>query len=51
MTLQGYDIRGFCAIYECINQTGIRLRNMEVLIARGFKNYAAVVEEDFPIDT
>jgi hypothetical protein len=35
----------------CINQTGMRLKNMDILIARGFKNYAAVVEEDFPIDT
>ncbi len=51
ITLQGYDIGGVCAIYERINQTGIRLKNMDILIARGFKNYAAVVEEDFPIDT
>jgi hypothetical protein len=50
VTLQGYDIGGVCAIYERINQTGMRLKNMDILIARGFKNYAAVVEEDFPID-
>ncbi len=51
ITLQGYDIGGVCAIYERINQSGIRLKNMDILIARGFKNYATVVEEDFPIDT
>jgi len=47
--LEGYDIDGVCGIYERINQTGIRLTNMDILIARGFKNYATVVEEDFPI--
>jgi hypothetical protein len=43
------DIGSVCAIYERINQTGMRLKNMDILIARGFKNYATVVEEDFPI--
>ncbi len=47
--LEGYDIAGVCAIYERINQTGMRLKNMDILIARGFKNFATVVEEDFPI--
>jgi len=49
ISLQGYDISGVCAIYERINQTGMRLNNMDILIARGFKNYSTVVEEDFPI--
>ncbi len=49
INLEGYDIEGVCAIYERINQTGMRLKNMDILIARGFKNYATVVEEDFPI--
>jgi hypothetical protein len=49
INLQGFDIAGVCAIYERINQTGTRLKNMDILIARGFKNYATVVEEDFPI--
>lgn len=49
ISLEGYDIEGVCAIYERINQTGTRLKNMDILIARGFKNYATVVEEDFPI--
>jgi hypothetical protein len=47
--LEGYDIAGVCGIYERINQTGVRLTNMDILIARGFKNYATVVEEDFPV--
>jgi hypothetical protein len=47
--LEGYDIAGVCAIFERINQTGVRLKNMDILIARGFKNFAAIVEEDFPI--
>jgi uncharacterized protein with ParB-like and HNH nuclease domain len=49
ISLEGFDIAGVCGIYERINQTGVRLTNMDILIARGFKNYAAVVEEDFPI--
>jgi uncharacterized protein with ParB-like and HNH nuclease domain len=47
--LEGFDIAGVCAIYERINQTGMRLKNMDILIARGFRNYSTVVEEDFPI--
>ncbi len=47
--LTGFDVEGVCGIYERINQTGVRLTNMDILIARGFKNYATVVEEDFPI--
>ncbi|HTY64218.1 MAG TPA: DUF262 domain-containing protein [Acidobacteriota bacterium] len=49
ISLEGYDIAGVCGIYERINQTGVRLTNMDILIARGFKNYATVVEEDFPV--
>ena len=47
--LEGFDVAGVCGIYERINQTGVRLTNMDILIARGFKNYSTVVEEDFPI--
>jgi hypothetical protein len=49
INLEGFDMSGVCAIFERINQTGMRLKNMDILIARGFKNYATVVEEDFPI--
>jgi hypothetical protein len=47
--LEGFDLQGVCGIYERINQTGVRLTNLDILIARGFKNYDTVVEEDFPI--
>jgi hypothetical protein len=49
INLDGFDIAAVCSIYERINQTGMRLKNMDILIARGFKNYATIVEEDFPI--
>jgi hypothetical protein len=49
ISLHGFDIESVCAIYERINQTGVRLKNMDILIARGFKNYSTVVEEDFPV--
>ena len=47
--LEGYDISSVCAIFERINQTGIRLDNLDILIARNFENCNTVVEEDFPI--
>jgi hypothetical protein len=47
--LKGFDLEGVCSIYERMNQTGMRLQHMDILIARGFKNYATVVEEDFPV--
>ena len=37
ISLEGYDIAGVCGIYERINQTGVRLTNMDILIARGFQ--------------
>jgi hypothetical protein len=51
MNLEGFDIAGVCAVYERINQTGTRLNNLDILIARGFENSAIVVDEDFPITT
>lgn len=48
-SLEGYDISDVCGIYERINQTGMRLTNMDILIARGFKNYSGIIEEDFPV--
>lgn len=47
--LEGFDVADVCAIYERMNQTGMRLQNIDILIARSFKNYSTVVEEDFPI--
>jgi hypothetical protein len=48
INLEGFGVAAVCAIFERINQTGMRLNNMDILMARGFKNYATVVEEDFP---
>ncbi len=47
--LEGYDVSSVCAIFERINQNGIRLENMDILIARSFDNCDTVVEEDFPV--
>ena len=47
--LEGYDIPSVCAVFERINQTGIRLDNLDILIARSFEDCDTVVEEDFPI--
>jgi uncharacterized protein with ParB-like and HNH nuclease domain len=46
--LQGFDIAGVCAVYERINQTGVKLKNMDILIARCFQDNPTVIEEDFP---
>jgi uncharacterized protein with ParB-like and HNH nuclease domain len=48
INLEEFDIAAVCSIFERINQTGMRLQNMDILIARSFKNYATVVDEDFP---
>jgi len=47
--LEGYDTSCVCTIFERINQTGTRLENQDILIARSFGNCDTVVEEDFPI--
>jgi uncharacterized protein with ParB-like and HNH nuclease domain len=47
--LEGYDIRGVCAVFERINQNGTKLDNLDILIARSFENCDTVVEEDFPV--
>jgi hypothetical protein len=47
--LRGFNVADVCAIFERMNQSGKRLENLDILIARGFRNYATVVEEDFPV--
>ncbi|MBN2320708.1 MAG: DUF262 domain-containing protein [Acidobacteria bacterium] len=47
--LEGYDISSVCAVFERINQNGVKLDNLDILIARSFENCDTVVEEDFPI--
>lgn len=50
VNLTDLGIACVCGIYERINQTGQRLKNIDILIAGGFKNYATIIEEDFPIN-
>lgn len=47
--LEGFDVSSVCAVFERINQTGIRLNHTDILIARGFQDSNIIVEEDFPI--
>jgi uncharacterized protein with ParB-like and HNH nuclease domain len=47
--LEGFDVSSVCAVFERINQTGIRLGLTDILIARGFRDSAIIVEEDFPV--
>jgi hypothetical protein len=45
--LQGYTMRGVCDVFERMNRTGVRLENLDIIIARNFRNYDTVIEEDF----
>jgi uncharacterized protein with ParB-like and HNH nuclease domain len=47
--LENYDIPSVCAVYERINRNGVKLDNLDILIARSFKNDPTVVDEDFPV--
>lgn len=47
--LENFDIRSVCAVYERINQNGIKLDNLDILIARSFGNDPTIVDEDFPV--
>ncbi|HSW40869.1 MAG TPA: hypothetical protein VLL97_15410, partial [Acidobacteriota bacterium] len=48
INLDGFSVEDACAIYERINRAGRRLENIDMLIARGFRNYDTVIDEDFP---
>jgi hypothetical protein len=43
--ISGFDIKGVCEIFERINQEGMRLKNMDLIISRSFHNYECVTEE------
>jgi len=43
--ISGFDIKGVCEIFERINQEGMRLKNMDLMISRSFHNYECVTEE------
>jgi uncharacterized protein with ParB-like and HNH nuclease domain len=49
--LEGFDIASVCDIYERMNQTGMKLENLDIIIARGFQNNPTIIEEDFPEST
>ena len=46
--LQGFDITGVCDVFERMNITGVKLENMDIIIARNFHDNPTVIEEDFP---
>ena len=44
--IKGYDISAVREIFERINQEGRALTSMDIMIARSFRNYEYLVEED-----
>lgn len=46
--LRGFDIAGVCDVFERMNQAGIKLENMDIIIARNFHDNPTIIEEDFP---
>jgi hypothetical protein len=47
--LENFDIPSVCAVYERVNGNGVKLDNLDILIARSFKNDPAIIDEDFPV--
>lgn len=43
--ISGYDITGVCKIFERINNAGKSLENLDILVARSFKDNPLIVEE------
>jgi len=43
--ISGFDIKGVCEIFERINQEGMRLKSMDLVISRSFHNYDCLTEE------
>ena len=46
--LENFDIPSVCAVYERVNQYGVKLDNLDILIARSYKNDPTIVDEDLP---
>ncbi len=46
--LEGFDIADVCDVFERMNQTGVKLENMDIIIARNFHDNPTIIEEDFP---
>jgi hypothetical protein len=45
--LKGFNIAAVCDVYERINQSGMKLENMDIMIARNFHDNPTIIEEDF----
>ena len=45
--ISGFDIPAVSRIFELINREGKALKSMDIMIARSFRNYEYLVEEDF----
>lgn len=45
--IRGFDVPDVREIFERINQEGKDLKSLDVMIARSFRNYEYLVEEDF----
>lgn len=43
--ISGFNIKGVCEIFERINQEGMRLKSMDLIISRSFHNYDCLTEE------
>lgn len=43
--IRGFGIKGVCEIFERINQEGIRLKSMDLIVSRSFHNYDCLTEE------
>ena len=46
-SISGFDIPAVSRIFELINREGKALKSMDIMIARSFRNYEYLVEEDF----
>ena len=47
VSLAGFTLEGVCDVFERMNQTGVKLDNMDIIIARNFKDYPLVIAEDW----
>jgi uncharacterized protein with ParB-like and HNH nuclease domain len=46
--LEGFDIADVCDVFERMNQTGVKLDNLDIIIARNFHDNPTIIEEDLP---
>jgi hypothetical protein len=46
--LKGFDTAGVCDVYERINQNGMKMENLDIIIVQNFHDNTMIIEEDFP---